>query len=146
MAKICIFKKPLKNEYNNMWHMLIFVKSKNNCFFIIFPTHFWNFFQILPCTVTIKVRSLFFWEINSKGKIRGGGVSCMMKFALKLKYLNKNIIFVVLSLWCSSARKFHSALETKILPFCIRITTNYLDLIGRFAYLRPLYKFIMRSN
>jgi len=49
-AKIYEFEKPLKIECNNMCHILINAKSKN----IIFDhlTHFYNFFKILPSTLT----------------------------------------------------------------------------------------------
>ena len=54
------FVKTLRNGYNNMCHMLIFVKSKNNFFFENLFDLLIEFFKILPIpyTLTIKVRGL----------------------------------------------------------------------------------------
>ena len=68
--------------------MLIFVISINNYFWTFVLHNFWNFFLILPCTLTIKVRVFFLmcspWKVglgtwitlpylNSKCKIKGLG-------------------------------------------------------------------------
>jgi len=43
-AKVQIFEKPLKNGYNNMCLMLMFVKSKNN-YFSIFSDELFELFK-----------------------------------------------------------------------------------------------------
>ena len=54
-------KKPLKNRCKNMCRILIFFKSKNIYIFEHFSDVFFNLFKILPLTLTIKDRGLFFY-------------------------------------------------------------------------------------
>ena len=55
-----IYKKFLKNEYDNMCHMLIFVKSKNNYFETFFRRTLLTFLKSFRAPLTIKVRGMIF--------------------------------------------------------------------------------------